>query len=96
MIFFDNMCVVITVQRLDFYCGKLGCACFKANKPVLCIGLELCSDFWNLDFMPDVVKSAVSSKWDDGGPDDESQRTRDSREALSQLWKLVESKLSAR
>ncbi|XP_057769504.1 defective in cullin neddylation protein AAR3-like [Salvia miltiorrhiza] len=42
----------------------------------------------------DITSRAIMNKWDNHGPDDESQRIRDLRDELAQLWKLVESKLS--
>ncbi|KAH6830406.1 defective in cullin neddylation protein [Perilla frutescens var. hirtella] len=42
----------------------------------------------------DITSMAITDKWEDSGPDDESQRTIDLREALAQLWKVVESKVS--
>lgn len=50
----------------------------------------------NRNFMSDVTSRAIMNKWDDLGPDEESQRTRDLREELAQLWKLVESKVNTR
>lgn len=85
---------------------SVGCACLKGKWicstclffPPWCSAYVYSSVLiiWNLDSVPDIMTRAVSNKWEHGGPDDESQRTRDLREALSQLWRLVESKLCTR
>ncbi|XP_047958164.1 defective in cullin neddylation protein AAR3 isoform X1 [Salvia hispanica] len=44
----------------------------------------------------DITSRAIINKSEDHGPYEELQRTRDLREELAQLWKLVEPKVSTR
>lgn len=46
--------------------------------------------------MSDITSRAVANKWENYGPDNESKRTLDLRDALSQWWKVVESKFGPR